>query len=232
MSRTVINPGAKIRIERQGREGQPVIVIDDMLNVPETWRHLAAQAGYGRFGPYYPGLRAPIPPAASGAMRDELEGLIAETFGLDPVPPVANCFFSVVTTPPGELAPIQRLPHVDGLEAERIAILIYLSGPALGGTAFYRQHATGFETVDSGRRAEFEAALEAGLAEHGLPPPEYIAGDTALYEQIASYEARPNRGLIYRSHALHCAAIPPGAELPADALRGRLSINSFLFGAP
>ena len=231
MTPTVINPDAQIRIERQGREGQPVIVIEDMLNVPDTWRYLAAQAGYARLGPYYPGLRAPIPATASGAMREELAPLIADTFGLDPVPPVANCFFSVVTSPPHELATIQRLPHIDGLEAERIAILIYLSGPAQGGTAFYRQRATGFETVDAERRRAFEAALEAGLAEHGMPPPEYIAGDTPLYEQIASYEARPNRGLIYRSHALHCAAIPPGVELPADAVRGRLSINSFLHEA-
>lgn len=65
-------------------------------------------------------------------MRDELAPPIGDAFGLEPVPPV--------------LAPIQRLPHVDGLEAERIAILIYLSGTARGDTGFYRQRATGFET--------------------------------------------------------------------------------------
>lgn len=226
---TVLNPQATIRVVRQGKEAQPVIVIDDMLAVPDTWRYLAAQARYGQYGPYYPGLRAIVPAAASGAMRDELAGLIGETFELDPVPPVAECFFSIVTTPADALAPIQRLPHIDGLERERIAILIYLSGPSQGGTAFYRQRATGFETVDAGRRPAFEAALNSGIAEHGLPPPAYIAGDTPIYDQIASYEARPNRALIYRSHSLHCAAIPAGIDLPADAVRGRLSINSFLF---
>ena len=171
-----------------------------------------------------------VPAEAAEAMRGELAGLIGETFALDPVPAVAECFFSIVTTPPEALAPIQRLPHVDGLEPERIAILIYLSAGEQGGTAFYRQRATGFETVDAGRRPAFEAALDAGLAEHGPPPPAYLAGDTELYEQVASYEARPNRGLIYRGHALHCAAIPPGVPLPADPVRGRLSLNSFLFG--
>jgi Family of unknown function (DUF6445) len=226
---TILNPQATIRVVRQGDEAEPVIVIDDMLAVPEIWRGFAAGARYGRFGAYYPGLRAVVPARVATVMRDELAGLIGETFALDPVPPVAECFFSIVTTPPQALAPIQRLPHVDGLEPDRIAILIYLSGADQGGTAFYRQRATGFETVDAERRPAFEAALEAGLAEHGLPPPAYIAGDTPLYEQIASYEARPNRGLIYRSHALHCAAIPPGIPLPADPVRGRLSINSFLF---
>ena len=62
-------------------------------------------------------------------------------------------------------------------------------------------------------------------------PAAYIAGDTPLYEQIAAYEARPNRALIYRSHALHCAAIPAWAALPADPASGRLSVNAFLFGA-
>lgn len=226
----VINRRAAIRIAHQGHERQPVIVIDDLLAEPERWRAAAAGARYGPIGTYYPGVRAPVAPRDAEAMRDELAGPIGETFGLDPVPPVLECFFSIVTTPPEALAPIQRLPHFDGLEPDRLAILVYLSGAGQGGTAFYRQRATGYETVDKGRFPAFEAALKAGVAAHGLPPAAYIAGDTPLYEQVAAYEARPNRALIYRSHALHCAAIPAGAALPADPVRGRLSVNSFLFG--
>jgi len=229
MAAPLLNPLATFRVERQGGEAQPVIVIDDMLAAPECWRDLAAKARYGRIGAYYPGLRAAVPVDAAEAMRDELAAAIGETFTLDPVPPLFECFFSIVTTPPEALAPIQRLPHVDGLEPDRIAILIYLSGADQGGTAFYRQRSTGFETVDADRFPAFQHALSAGVAEHGLPPAAYIAGDTPLYEQIARYEARPNRALIYRSHALHCAAIAPGTPLPADPLRGRLSINGFLF---
>jgi hypothetical protein len=225
----VLNPRASIRVNRQGREREPVIVIDDMLAAPDDWRLLAARLPYGRIGRYYPGIRALVPEAAAAAMRAEMETLIAETFGLDPVPPLFECYFSIVTTPPEALAPIQRLPHVDGIEQDRIAILIYLSGPAMGGTAFYRQRATGFETLDEERYPRFEAALRAGVAEHGMPPPAYIAGDTPLYEQIATYEARPNRALVYRSCALHCAEIPPGTTLPANPAEGRLTVNSFLF---
>lgn len=225
----MLNPHARVHVERQGEEAQPVIVIDDMLAAPERWREMATRARYGRIGAYYPGVRTLVPPAPALAMRSELAALIGETFELDPVPPLFECFFSLVTTPPEALAPIQRLPHVDGLEPDRIAILVYLSGASQGGTAFYRQRATGFETVDSGRFPAFQAALSAAIAEHGLPPAAYIAGDTPLYEQIAAYEARPNRALIYRSHALHCAAIAPDTPLPADPARGRLSINSFLF---
>jgi Family of unknown function (DUF6445) len=229
MMAAMLGPRASIRVERQGREAQPVIVIDDMLAAPERWRELAERLRYGRIGPHYPGLRAVVPFEAAAALREELAGPIGETFELEPVPPVLETYFSIVSTPPEALAPIQRLPHFDGLEPERIAILIFLSGAEQGGTAFYRQRSTGFETVDALRFAAFEAALKAGVAEHGLPTPAYIAGDTPLYERIAGYEARTNRCLIYRGHSLHCAAIPPSAELPADPVRGRLSLNSFLF---
>jgi Family of unknown function (DUF6445) len=227
MTLNVLNPAARIRVARQGREQQSVIVIDDMLAAPDSWRAAAARVTYGRMGEYYPGLRAPVPPAASAAMRDDLAGVVGDVFGV--VPPVLECFFSIVTTPPAALAPIQRLPHVDGLEPDRLAILIFLSGAAHGGTAFYRQRATGFETVDQERFPAFDAALSADVATHGMPPAAYIAGDTPLFEQIASYDAAPNRALIYRSHALHCANIPAGIDLPADPVSGRLSINSFLF---
>jgi hypothetical protein len=230
MAAPLLNPDRRMEIVRQGVEQQPVIVIDDVLAEPEAWRALAGRLEYGRIGPHYPGLRAPVPPGAAEAMRGELEGVLASTFDLDPVPPVFECYFSLVTTAPEALAPIQRLPHVDGLEQARIAILIFLSGTEMGGTAFYRQRATGFETLDPERFPRFEAALRAGVAEHGLPPAGYISGDTPLYEKIASYEARPNRALIYRSRALHCAEIAPGAALRASATDGRLTVNSFLFG--
>ena len=226
----MLNPAAAIRVDAIGVERQPVIVIDDVLAAPAMWRAAARAARYQPIGPYYPGIRSPVPPDAAGALRTGLAPLIARVFGLEPVPALLDCFFSIVTTPPERLQPIQRLPHVDGLEPARLAVLIYLSGAEQGGTAFYRQRATGFETIDAARFPAFEAALQAGVKQHGVPPAAYIAGDTPLYEQIAAYEAQPNRALIYRSHLLHCAAIPPGLPLPADPARGRLSINAFLFG--
>ena len=224
MSASLVSPSARIETVRQGRERQPVIVIDRMLSEPDLWLQVAARARFEPIRPFHPGVSAVVPARLADRLRDELAPLIGVTFGLDPVPPAGPCFLSLVTTPPEALTHIQRLPHVDGLEPERIAILIYLAGADKGGTAFFRQRATGFETVDSERRP----ALDAGLAEHGEPPAGYLDGDTELFECIARYEARPNRGLIYRSHALHSAAIEPGAELPQDAATGRLTLNAFL----
>lgn len=224
----VANPEATARIVRQGREDQPVLIVDDLLADPERWRAAAAAARFAPIGPHYPGIRAAIPPALAEALRDAIVPMMGDTFGA--VPSVLEAYFSIVTTPPERLAPIQRLPHFDGFEAERIAVLLYLSGAAQGGTAFYRQRATGFETVDAARFPAFEAALRTGVAEHGLPDAAYIDGDTPLYERIAVHAARPNRALVYRSQTLHCAAIPPDIALPADPATGRLSVNLFLYG--
>jgi hypothetical protein len=228
MNRSLVNPRAMVDVARQGREAQPVIVVDDMLGEPDLWRQVAARAVFKPIRPFHPGVSAIVPMRLTNQLRDELEPLIGETFGLDPVPPASMGFLSLVTTPPEQLTRIQRLPHVDGLEPERIAILIYLAGAEKGGTAFFRQRATGFETVDAERRPAFEAALDSGLAEHGEPPAGYLDGDTELYERIAVYEARANRGLIYRGHSLHSAAIAPGAELPEDGANGRLTLNTLL----
>lgn len=228
MSQGLVNPRTAVEIVRQGREGQPVIVMDDMLSQPDLWRYIAARAVFAPIRPFHPGVSAVVPMRIAHQLRAELAPLIGETFGLDPVPPASMGFLSLVTTPPEALTRIQRLPHVDGLEPERIAILVYLAGADKGGTAFFRQRSTGFETVDAGRLAEFEAALDSALAEHGDPPAGYLQGDNALYELIARYEARPNRALIYRGHSLHSAAIAPGAELPEDGATGRLTLNALL----
>ena len=49
-----------------------------------------------------------------------------------------------------------------------------------------------------------------------------------MYEQLALHRGRFNRALLYRSHALHCAFIPPELALSADPARGRLTVNTFL----
>jgi hypothetical protein len=227
----VLNPARLMRVETIGHERQPLVVIDDCLMNPEGWRAIAADERYAPIGPYYPGVRAHVARGAAAALRAALVPVVKDAFALDPVPPLVDCFYSIVTTPPATLAPIQRLPHIDGLESNRLAILIYLSGESQGGTAFFRQRSTGYETIDSERFPAFEAALQQGVSEKGLPPAAYIAGDTPLYEKIAQVEARPNRAIIYRSHLLHCAQIPPDAPLSPDPRQGRLTINAFLFGS-
>jgi hypothetical protein len=133
-----------------------------------------------------------------------------------------------VTTPARALQPIQCLPHFDELEPDRLAFLLYLDRAERGGTAFYRQRGTGFETVNAARFVDFQASLERGIAQHGLPPSDYIRGDTALYEQIGKVRGTFNRAVVYRGNSLHCADLPADFEPQADPLCGRITLNLFL----
>jgi hypothetical protein len=218
----------KIEIARHGREQEPVVVIDDYARDPDQLIEEAAALSYRPIGAYYPGVRAPAPPALVQAIRQSLAGLIRETFGVADELNRIECYFSLLTTPAEELALIQRLPHFDGLGRERIAILHHLGRGEPSGTAFYRHRSTGFETVTPERLAAYNAAVNAELRRHGPPPPGLIGGDTPMYERIARYEARFNRLLIYRGATLHSAE-PPATPPPADPRTGRFSINTFIW---
>jgi hypothetical protein len=220
-----------IQVLRHGHEQEPVLVIDDYAPDPEGLIAHAATLPYRPIGPHYPGLRAPAEAAAVSALVRPVADAIRLTFGPMPSGRI-DCFYSLVTTPPERLAPIQRLPHFDGLGRERIAMLLHLGRAERGGTAFFRHRATGFETMTPERFPPFEAALRADVARCGLPPPAYIAGDTPIFEQIAHYQARFNRLLIYRGCALHCGDIPPDLALTADPQTGRFSVNLFIFPTP
>lgn len=230
MNDTLLNPARTVRVDAIGAERQPLLIIDDCLAEPQAWRAAAAGESFAPIGRHYPGVRAYVAADWAEALRAELAPAIADAFAIDPVPALHECFYSIVTTAPTALAPIQRFPHVDGLEPDRLAVLLYLSGEEQGGTAFFRQRATGYETVDAARFPAFDRALHAGVAEHGLPGADYIAGSTALYEQVGEVAARPNRAVVYRSHLLHCALIPAGLDFSSDPGRGRLTVNAFLFG--
>jgi len=221
---------AAVRIEHIGHERQPVVVIDDFVPDPDRLRTAAEALEYRAMGRHYPGLRAEVSPEVVAAYLTPVQGLIADVFGLREPAEVISAGYSIVTTPPAALTPIQRLPHFDGLEAERIALLHYLGNAKQGGTAFYRHRSTGFETISAERHAGYDAALHRDVARYGLPGPAYVAGDTPLYEQTARFEARANRALIYRGHLLHCADLPADLDFTPDPRKARLTVNTFLIG--
>ena len=218
-------------IEMIGQERQPVIVLDQFVPDPAALRARAEALAYQPMGRHYPGLRAEVADDDVQAFLAPVLELVADTFGFASVPAIVSAGYSIVTTPPQALTPIQRIPHIDGLERERIALLHFLSRTDQGGTSFWRHRSTGFETIDAARHPAYDAALHRDVAQHGLPQAAYITDDTAIYECIARFDAAPNRALIYRSHALHCADLPPDLDLTPDPRRARLTVNTFLMGS-
>lgn len=227
----MILPDASITIERLGREGEPLVIIDNFTGQPERLRQMGMAAQYHPAGVDYPGIRALADPSYLDLRRDLMMQVMARVFGLTRGVHCEIAAFSLVTLPPERLSPRQRIPHHDHSDAGRVAIMHYLDGPESGGTAFYRHRRTGFEAITPAREAAFAAALAEDEREYGAPPPGYPMGNSAAYEQIGAVEARPDRLALYRGRQLHSGIIPDPTALSEDPAAGRLTVNMFLFGS-
>jgi hypothetical protein len=221
-----------VRVMLVGAERQPVVIVDHATGIAPA---LVDQAARTRFQPaaevnsFYPGLLGPAPTAYLDMMVRQVLPLIAAHFGTGPVVPMrARGNFSLVTTPPADLAVEQRIPHVDTADALQFATVHFLCNAGLGGTGFFRHRATGFETIDADRLPAYRAALDAELAA-ASPPSRYIqmAGDD-LFEGIAMVDAKPDRLILYRAGLLHSGLIGNLPAAAGDARRGRLTGNLFL----
>ena len=217
------------RVFRHGREHQPVIVIDDFAADPEAIVQQARGFDWRPIGPYFPGVRHPTPPDFLAAVRDRLKGLIQQVFEIDDPLSRMESYYSLVTTPPERLQPIQRLPHFDGLGARRIAMVHHLSRAEQGATAFFRHRSTGFETMTPERIPIYNREGNLEFQRLGLPEARYLDGETPIYERIGRYAVKFNRLLIYRGNTLHGAEIPEGMTLTDDPATGRFSINTFIW---
>ncbi len=223
-------PDPIISVERLGREGEPLVVIDNFTGQPERLRAMGMAAQYHTAGVDYPGLRALADPSYLDLRRDLMMQIMARVFGLSRSIHCEIAAFSIVTLSPEQLSLRQRIPHHDHSDAGRIAVMHYLSGPESGGTAFYRHRRTGFETITPARETAYAMALAEDDRDFGPPPPGYATGDTAAFEQIGAVEARPDRMALYRGRQLHSGIIPDPTALSQDPGSGRLTINMFLFG--
>jgi hypothetical protein len=218
-----------------GQEGHKVLVIDDLFDEPERLidEAVARSPFPQEEKSYYPGVRCMIRPG-DGAVAQYvnhslrvLQPLMRDVFGIHEGQVTEACF-SLVTKRPETLLPLQRAPHFDGRHPKLYALLHYLSPVAQGGTAFYRHKATGFERMSDERLPVYLAARNAETAASGAPRGGFITGSNEHFEQIAHFEARFNRMLIYRGCVLHSGQIPEDFGYSADPAKGRLTFNMFM----
>lgn len=225
-----MKPHADLRIQKLsiGREQAPLAVIDNLVADADELVELAAGKMFGGVASHYPGVRAKAPLTYHQFVIASLRDLFVGYFGLAPAVRVTSCHFSVMTTRPEALVPLQTIPHIDSHEGRELAFVHYLFKRDCGGTAFYRHRSTGFEFVDQARKAAYFAKVAEEHAGPDRAPQAYINGDTALYEQIGRQDGVFNRMLVYRRHSLHSGCIGPEFVFDADPRRGRLSLNGFL----
>lgn len=215
-------------VERFGVEGEPVVIIDGFSDDADRLAALGREAQFGPGGHHYPGKRAPAPSAYLAHQMPLLQSVLTDVFGMAGGAALVECNFSIVTTPPSELTPIQRLPHFDSTDPGYLALLHYLCDADAGGTAFYRHRATGFETISADRLAPYNAAVKAEVASNGLPPAEYFSDSTTAFERIGRVDAAFNRMVIYRGYRLHSGEVLKAAEIGQPGAVPRLTVNAFL----
>ena len=220
------NPERSVRVVLTGRERLPVIVIDSFSQEPGELIRLATEAVFIEVGSSYPGVRAPAPQGYVEAMLSAVAPEIEQTFGFPPAHELDLCAFSLVTTAPARLTAIQRIPHFDGPDPDRIAFLHYLCAPYQGGTSFYRHRATGLESVSVKRVDEYRQVVLAELRSQS-PAPDYFVDDTLFFERVHRVDAAFNRLLIYKGNALHSGDITGRTILSEAPRQGRLTINGF-----
>jgi len=215
-------------VERFGQEQEPVVIIDDFYSDFEALLRDADTKHYQKLGPFYPGIRSQASPAYLGERMGLLTDILKTVFDFQNGAKLTECAYSLVTTPRGELRPIQRLPHYDGTDAKRLAILHYLSGAETGGTSFYSHNATGFETITQDRFERYKSTLAEEIVEFGLPPQDYVDEGKPQFTLIGRIASKPNRCILYRGITLHSGYIPEGLQLDNHPSKGRLTINTFL----
>lgn len=215
-------------VKRFGQEQEPVVIIDDFYSSPEALLKDAESKDYQKLGPFYPGIRAQASPAYLGERMALLKEVLINIFDMQNGAGITECAYSIVTTRPEELLPIQSLPHYDGLDEGRLALLHYLSGPETGGTAFFRHKQTGFETVRESRFEIYKETLQDEAKALGLPRRDYYCEDTEQFERIGVIDAAFNRCILYRGITLHSGFIPKDLPFCPNPRTGRLTVNSFL----
>jgi hypothetical protein len=223
------HPDLRIQHLTIGREGAPLLVIDNVVANAESLVEMAATKMFANPDSYYPGLRAKAPLGYQRYVLEQFNKLFTDVFALGTrTLSFTICHFSLVTTPPSQLSHMQCIPHFDSLDNNELAFVHYLFKKDLGGTAFYRHRSTGFEVVDAARKEAYFREVTREKLGPDKPAQAYIHGDTALYEQIGRQDAVFNRMLIYRRTSLHSGDLGSDFVPDHDPRTGRLSLNGFL----
>ena len=212
-------------------DGAHCLILDDVFREPERvvdWAQADAEFAVPTYP--YPGLVAPVPSHLSAAVSAHFDRRLRDPLGcrrqLE-----ALVRLSITSQPADSLRPIQWLCHRDRIAADPdrtrfAATVLYLFHDAsLGGTDFYRSRLTPGETdqlVADSQRME----ASAFSARYGLSAG-YMAPTNPYFDHIANVPAAWNRLIAYDGGIFHSAAVATTPSLPADPVRGRLTLNAF-----
>ncbi|MFO6447791.1 DUF6445 family protein [Erythrobacter sp. NE805] len=214
------------RGERFSGQNHLLVTVPGFLEHPEAAIEAATLQNFAKITPQYPGVRAALDPAVCRTWLGALGPLLDEAFGRAEGGWAMQAWFSLVTTPPAALLPIQRLPHVDGTDARQVAMMLYLHRTGHGGTAFFRHKATGLEALTPETWPRYAAAVQAEYG-RALPPAAYPTDGAPHFARTHVVAGHFNEAVFYRGNILHSGVIDNAAPLSASPREGRLTINAF-----
>jgi hypothetical protein len=221
----------QIRVEHIGQEQNPLLIIDNFFATPEQLVEQACtEPGFiAQASDFYPGLRKQITGDYPAQSLRTLIPLVRETFAIaaERTAELSLCAFSLTTTPPEKLRPIQSVPHIDTHDPLQFAMVHYLCAESYGGTSFYRHRSTGHESINQERFTQYFKILKQEVMDEQQTRFNYINGDTNLFERIYQMPVVFNRAIVYRSNQLHSGDINLQSGLSTDPRAGRLTANSF-----
>ena len=228
-----LNHFASVKVITIGNEKTPLLVIDNFANNLEE---LIALAGNSeefsqQASDFYPGIRKKMPESYGDQLSHLYHSIVSSNFNIKQTTQAKTILsaFSITTTTPNKLKPIQMVPHFDSTTNSQFAVIHYLCDQIHGGTSFYRHKATGFERITEQRIAQYGQLLkQQAVAEKLHLKAQYIEGDTALFQRVYSVEAKMNRAIIYPSNLLHSGNIRQISDLSSCPKNGRLTVNSFI----
>ena len=219
---------ANAQISHFSAEKHILATIPGLLANAEMVIESAFLQKFAKITPQYPGVRARLDESASQSLAQQLSPMLSDTFDAPEGTWSLVAWYSLVTSAPQQLLPIQRLPHVDGTDPNQIAMMLYLHETEHGGTAFFRHKSTGLEALTENDFPRYRHALQKEVAETGMPPARYVTDGAPLFEVTHRVSGNFNEAVFYRGNILHSGVIDNDAPLSPDPRKGRLTINAFL----
>jgi hypothetical protein len=231
-----INRHAKPTFAKVGQEKTPVLIMDNFLNaLKESLLSDLNSLSFDASPTYYPGIRASLPEEYVVRVASAMMPLIRQMYNIPTGYKMEffPSYYSLVTAKPSELSLEQSVPHIDGNDDYRFALIHYLNSSAHGGTAFYRHNPTGFERVNQAKEESFWRSFDHYIAQYGKPDIGYIDASTDHFQKIGEVAYQSNRLALYPGNLLHSGSIIPDKDIDSDPNIGRLTANIFVnFIAP
>lgn len=226
-----VNRAAKPHMNYVGIEKTPVFVLDNFLeDIEGTILQELEQLNFNAAPTYYPGIRSKLPNQYIVSISQALIPLLHQIYAIPPGYTVEffDSYYSLVTCAPEELSVEQRIPHFDGTDEYRFALLHYLNPNSHGGTAFFRHTPTNIERISESKAEQFLSSVSQHFTHYGEPKDQYIDDSNQQFTKIGEVPYLQNRMVIYPGNLLHSGMINPNIDIDASPFSGRLTANVFL----